>query len=101
MAPYRLLQHFRENWMKRLGSICLVAGVMVTPLLLAGCDDNNRVPTKAENQVADQKRQSYIDTIPNLTPEQRAQMKSHMGGPPATNPAEQAARQAGPSGRRN
>ena len=52
---------------------------------LGGCADyNNRPPaTAAETKAADTKRQAYVDTIPNLTPEQRAQMKSHMGGPPA------------------
>jgi Spy/CpxP family protein refolding chaperone len=62
-----------------------VAGLLALAVLgMTGCGtDNNRVPTKDEVKQADIKRQSYIDTIPNLTPEQRAQMKAHMGGPPA------------------
>lgn len=50
-----------------------------------GCVDyNNRPPpTQAEVKQADDKRQSYIDSVPNLTAEQKAQMKAHMGGPAA------------------
>jgi len=61
-----------------------------------GCgDDDNRVPTKAEGQAADVKRQAYIDSMPNLTPEQKAMMKSHLGGPPVQSPADAAKDKAG------
>jgi len=65
-----------------LSYTCVLALAVVG---LVGCADyNNRPPaTPAEVKQADDKRQSYVDTMPNLTPEQRAQMKSHMGGPPA------------------
>ncbi|MHB8635677.1 MAG: hypothetical protein ACYC96_04300 [Fimbriimonadaceae bacterium] len=57
----------------------------LTLIGLTGCVDyNNRPPASAaEIKTADAKRQSYVDTLPNLTPEQKAQMKSHLGGPPA------------------
>lgn len=64
----------------------VLAGVLFAVVgATIGCVDyNNRPPpSQAEVKQADQKRQSYIDTIPNLTPEQRAQMKSHLGGPAA------------------
>jgi len=79
------------------------------PLLLicaAGCtDDNNRVPTKAEMDQANVKRQSYIDSLSSLPPEAKAAMKSHMGGPPVTNPMDAAkaaadAKNNGPKDRR-
>jgi len=61
-----------------------------------GCgDDDNRVPTKAEGQAADVKRQAYIDSMPNLTPEQKAMMKSHLGGPPVQSPMDAAKSKAG------
>jgi hypothetical protein len=64
-------------------SICFALAASLAAAAICGCDDNNRVPTKAEIQTANAKDQSYVDSIPNLTPEQRATMKSHMGGPPA------------------
>lgn len=71
----------------RKGLIFASLGLAVVGL--GGCADyNNRPPaTAAETKAADTKRQSYVDTIPNLTPEQRAQMKSHMGGQSAPAPA--------------
>jgi len=63
-----------------------VLGLMLVGL--AGCADyNNRPPASAaEVKAADDKRQAYVDTLTNLTPEQKAQMKAHMGGPPAPSP---------------
>lgn len=61
-----------------------VFAVILVTLGITGCvNDNNRTTTTAEVQAADVKRQSFIDSMPNLTPEQRAQMKAHMGGAPA------------------
>jgi len=69
------------------GVLCLIVAAF-----LLGCgDDSNRVVSPAESQAADVKRQAFIDNNPNLTPEQKAIMKSHMGGPPPP---------AGPTGRR-
>lgn len=77
-------------------SIAVTLGSTAT--LVIGCDDNNRVPTKDEVQKADVKRQSYVDSL-NISDEQKAQMKAHMGGPPAGSPAA-AAQQNAPKDRR-
>jgi outer membrane biogenesis lipoprotein LolB len=59
-----------------------LASLAFACLVLTGCTDyNNRPPASAaETKAADDKRQAYVDTIPNLTPEQKANMKAHMGG---------------------
>lgn len=72
------------NRTKHVG-LSLVSLTVLIGCSVTGCVDyNNRPPASAEEvKKADQNRQAYVDTIPNLTPEQRAQMKSHMGGPSA------------------
>lgn len=72
----------------------LVAGLAFLAPIVAGCDDNNRVPTKTEVQAADVNRQSFIDKM-NIPESQKAMMKSHMGGPPVENPAAAAQAAAG------
>ena len=62
-----------------------VAAFVVMPIL-SGCDDNNRVPTKAEVQAADVNRQSYIDKL-NIPESQKAAMRAHLGGNSVPSPA--------------
>jgi hypothetical protein len=62
---------------------------VLTLVALSGCADyNNRPPASAaETKAADDHRQAYVDTIPNLTPEQRNKMKSQLGGQAAPTPS--------------
>ena len=78
--------------------ICIVIGAGA----ILGCSsDDNRQPTEAEVKAADVNRQKVIDNL-NVPEEQKAQMRAHMGGPAATNPADaaraNAASAAGASG---
>lgn len=70
-------------------ALMLGAFAIFSCLAATGCDDNNRVPTKAEGQAADAKRQAYVDSM-NLPPEVKAKMKAQMGGPAVSNPADAA-----------
>jgi hypothetical protein len=57
---------------------------------LVGCgSDDNRTPTQAEVKAADVNRQKFIENL-NVPEDQKAQMRAHMGGPPASNPADAA-----------
>jgi len=67
-------------------------------IVASGCsDEDNRVPTKPEVKAADVKRQAYIDSLP-IPPEQKAIMKSHMGGPAVSTTMDTAKAQAGSNG---
>ena len=76
------------------GAAAMAIGATILTVFVAGCDENNRQPTTAEIKAADQKRQSYVDSM-NLPPQVKAQMKAHMGGPPVANPADAAKAAAG------
>lgn len=76
---------------KNPSAVLGVTVLCLTMLTLAGCPaSNNRVPTQAAVKQADQKRQSYVDSL-KLPDSVKAQMKSHMGGPPVPNQAQNAA----------
>ena len=86
--------------MRAVAVIAVLATVGSIVSIVIGCSgDDNRIPTKSEVQQADVKRQSYIDTL-NVSDEQKAIMKSHMGGQPATDPAMAAQKAAAPKDRR-
>ena len=84
----------------RVGSLIGSAvGFVILATTLFGCgDDNNRVPTQTEVKAADTNRQSYIDKL-NIPEDQKAQMKAHMGGPPAPSTMDAARKDPAPKGR--
>ncbi|MBI1331431.1 MAG: hypothetical protein JST12_11515 [Armatimonadetes bacterium] len=71
----------------------LLGGLIALSLLaltMAGCSGgDNRQPTQDEIKQADTNRQKVIDNL-NIPEEQKAQMRAHMGGPSAPNPADAA-----------
>ena len=71
-------------WFKSQIGLTLV-GAALAGAILAGCGSDNAAPDPVASKKADETRQALIDNQPGLTPEQKAIMKSHMGGPPAPN----------------
>ena len=68
--------------------------------LMAGCGSggsDDRQPSADEIKAADANRQKVIDNL-NVPEDQKAQMRAHMGGPGATNPADAAKAGAPPAG---
>lgn len=54
--------------------------VLLPVVALAGCDSNpTNAPSDAALKAADDKRSAAIDKDPSLTPQQKADMKSHLG----------------------
>ncbi len=56
-----------------------VLSLILIGAAVAGCGDDNRTVTKAEDDAANAKRQSFIDNL-NIPAAQKAAMKAHMGG---------------------
>ena len=85
-------------------------GCILLATTMIGCgESDNRQPSDAEVKAADANRQKLIDNL-NVPDSQKEQMRAHMGGPAATNPADAAranaaagsgAANASQSGRRN
>lgn len=71
--------------------ISTLLGLSLIALVLSGCgsSDDNRQPTPEEIKKADVNRQKLIDNL-NVPEDQKVQMRAHMGGPPAPNPADAA-----------
>ena len=64
--------------------ICLTVGFALLAPVLAGCGEKDTpIPTQSEVKAADVNRQAYIDKL-NIPEDQKAIMKSHMGGPPVS-----------------
>lgn len=70
--------------------IALLLGLTVLGGCLVGCgSDDNRTPSQEEIKKADTNRQEFINNL-NIPEDQKAQMRAHMGGPAAPNPADAA-----------
>lgn len=62
----------------------IVIALCIITYSAIGCSgENNRTPTAAEGKAADVKRQQYVDSL-KLPDNVKAQMKSHLGGAPAS-----------------
>lgn len=62
--------------MNRIALIAILAAGCLT-----GCSSNpTNAPTVEEAKAADASRAAAIDNNPNLTPQQKAAIKSHMNG---------------------
>ena len=88
--------------MKKKFALMAMLGMAVisTGIFAVGCsNDDDRKPTAAEGAAADAKRQKEIDNMPGLTPEQKAIMKSKMGGPQVAMPGDDVKQKAAGKGR--
>lgn len=71
--------------MKRICALILAA--LVASIGLVGCGDSNPTnePSQADIDKAVENKFKHVDNDPNLTPEQKEEMKKHMsGGSPRT-----------------
>ena len=75
---------------------------MLVITVIAGCgESDNRQPSATEVKAADANRQKVIDNL-NIPEDQKVQMRAHMGGASAPNPADTARNKAvSEGGRRN
>jgi outer membrane protein assembly factor BamE (lipoprotein component of BamABCDE complex) len=86
----------KSTFVKSCAALLMIASI----LSLVGCSqDNDRKPTPAEISQADKTRLDTIDKL-NVPESQKEQMRAHMGGPPASNPADAARQKASSTGRR-
>lgn len=96
LYPHLLLPSFgrreQQSLIQMTNKLKLIGVALGIVLIMAmsGCgESDNRMPSTAEVKAADANRQKLIDNL-NIPEDQKVQMRAHMGGSGAPNPADAA-----------